>query len=223
MSHDDFAFEPVRGLPAHLPPGERLLWQGAPDFRSLALRTFHVRKVAIYFGFLVLWRMTNAVVEGETPAGVLRAAVPLTLLGAAALALLALLSWLVVRTTVYSITSRRVVMRIGVALPITFSLPFAVLGAASLKLHPDRSGDISLALNGSNKLAYPVLWPHVRPWRLAHAQPTLRLVADAPSVAHLLAEAVVAFAPETTETTLRVPQAAPAAQDKQWPMAPVAA
>ena len=30
MSHDDFAFEPRRGLPAVLPDGERLLWQGSP-------------------------------------------------------------------------------------------------------------------------------------------------------------------------------------------------
>ena len=28
--HDDFDFEPVRGLPQVLPKGERMLWQGAP-------------------------------------------------------------------------------------------------------------------------------------------------------------------------------------------------
>lgn len=223
MSHDDFAFEPVRGLPGYLPPGERLIWQGAPDFRSVALRTFHIRKVAIYFGLLVLWRMAGAVTEGDTLPRILMAAVPLTALGTAALALLSVLAWLVVRTTVYSITSRRVVMRIGVALPITFNLPFAVLGAASLKLYPDHTGNVSLALNGSNKLAYFVLWPHARPWRLAHAEPTLRLVADARRVAQILAEAVVAFAPQTTETTLLVPHAAPAAQQQSWPIAPVAA
>ena len=32
--HDDFAFEPVRGLPAVLPPGERMLWQGAPRWQD---------------------------------------------------------------------------------------------------------------------------------------------------------------------------------------------
>ena len=31
MDHDDFHFEPVRGLPEALPPGELILWQGSPD------------------------------------------------------------------------------------------------------------------------------------------------------------------------------------------------
>ncbi|MEM9764435.1 MAG: PH domain-containing protein, partial [Pseudomonadota bacterium] len=33
MPHDDdFRSEPVRGLPALLPKGERILWQGAPSW-----------------------------------------------------------------------------------------------------------------------------------------------------------------------------------------------
>ena len=34
--HDDFDFEPVRGLPQLLPKGERMLWQGAPRWQDLA-------------------------------------------------------------------------------------------------------------------------------------------------------------------------------------------
>ena len=30
MHHDDFKFEPVRGLPEALPEDEHILWQGAP-------------------------------------------------------------------------------------------------------------------------------------------------------------------------------------------------
>jgi len=33
--HDDFAGEPVRGLPEKLPAGERILWQGMPDWHPL--------------------------------------------------------------------------------------------------------------------------------------------------------------------------------------------
>jgi hypothetical protein len=54
MSHDDFEFEPIRGLPAMLPAGERLLWQGTPNWRGLAVRSYHVRKIAAYFAFLAL-------------------------------------------------------------------------------------------------------------------------------------------------------------------------
>jgi len=54
-AHDE---EPVRGLPAPLPADETLLWQGAPDPRSLAQRAYGVRAVAIYFLFLLalLWQ-----------------------------------------------------------------------------------------------------------------------------------------------------------------------
>jgi hypothetical protein len=31
---DDFAGEPIPGLPADLPEGEKLLWQGSPGWRS---------------------------------------------------------------------------------------------------------------------------------------------------------------------------------------------
>jgi hypothetical protein len=39
----DFDFEPVPGLPAELPAGETMIWQGRPQWRSLAVRAFHIR------------------------------------------------------------------------------------------------------------------------------------------------------------------------------------
>ena len=44
-------------LPAPLPVGERVIWQGKPTFKGLALRSFHIREVAIYFGLLLAWRL----------------------------------------------------------------------------------------------------------------------------------------------------------------------
>ena len=40
--------EPVLGLPAPLPPGETLLWQGSPRWWSLALDAYRVRALAFY-------------------------------------------------------------------------------------------------------------------------------------------------------------------------------
>jgi hypothetical protein len=51
MGHDpdhDFAFEPVRGLPEALPPGEEILWQGRPDAWRLALEAFGLGWAAAY-------------------------------------------------------------------------------------------------------------------------------------------------------------------------------
>jgi len=56
--HDDFNFEPVRGLPEKLPEGEHILWQGAPDVRALAREALGVRWVAGYFAILTIWRVS---------------------------------------------------------------------------------------------------------------------------------------------------------------------
>ena len=47
--HHEHEFEAAPGLPEPLPAGERILWQGAPDWRALAVHVFHVRKLAAYF------------------------------------------------------------------------------------------------------------------------------------------------------------------------------
>ena len=218
----DFDFEPVRGLPGHLPSGETLLWQGAPDFRSMALRGFHVRKISIYFAVLAAWRICNGLTDGATVEAAAKSALPLVGLGLAAVCILLVLAYLTCRTSVYSITSRRIVMRIGIALPIHFNLPFKALDSAAVKLYPDGTGSVPLVLNGSNRLAYLVLWPHARPWRLARAEPSLRFVPDAAAVAQLLAQAVSAAAPDTVQTTVAPLQKAPAKDAPSWPMAPAA-
>ena len=43
------------------------------------------------------------------------------------------MAWLSARNTVYTITDRRVVMRIGIVLTLTFNLPFKRIAAAGLQ------------------------------------------------------------------------------------------
>src|ERR1700753_3000513 len=57
MSHDEFDFEPVPGLPAELPPGEKLLWQGSPTWSATASRVLHIRAVSVYFVVILLVRL----------------------------------------------------------------------------------------------------------------------------------------------------------------------
>ena len=181
--------EAAPGLPEPLPPGERLLWQGSPDWRALARDALHWRKLALYFTLLLGWRGLASAADGGTPTEVLGAmagGLPLALLG---LGLVALIGWLMARTAVYTITDRRVVMRIGVVLSVSFNLPLSQVVAADLRLRRDGSGDIALALAPGPRIAYLHLWPHVRPWRLQHAQPMLRALPDARAVGALLAGA----------------------------------
>lgn len=182
-------FEAAHGLPEPLPPGERILWQGAPEWRAMAHRCFHVRTFAWYFAAILAVRgVTAASQSGSAVAGVVAA---LWLLGpaAGAIAMLWVMAWLTSRTTVYTITDRRIVMRIGIVLSITLNLPFARIRSADASLKSGPSGDIALALVGPDQIAYVHLWPHARPWRLARTEPMLRCVEDVAGVASILTNA----------------------------------
>ena len=185
--HDD---EALPGLPAPLPPGERLLWRGAPDWRILAGRSFHLRKVAVYFGVLIAWRFLSTLFDGGT-LGLAAATTLWTVpLAALAMGLIALLSWLVASNTVYTLTDKRVVMRVGIVLTVTFNLPLRRIETARVHALPGGAGDIALVLNAQDRIGYLHLWPHVRPWHFTRTEPMLRALPQAAAVAKLLADAL---------------------------------
>jgi hypothetical protein len=204
---NEHEFEPVKGLPEYLPAGEHLLWQGAPSFRGLALRAFHVRKVAIYFGLLMAWRAGADLAAGQSAAMAAGSALGLLPLALLAVGLLLLLARLNAQATVYSITNRRVVMRFGVALPMALNLPFKAIDSAALRRHADGSGDLPLALAEGQRIGYFVNWPHVRPGRKGRSQPMLRSIPDADAVAALLAQALADHAGVPVQAAARDPQA----------------
>ncbi|KNZ32869.1 MAG: phosphopantetheine adenylyltransferase [Methylibium sp. NZG] len=182
-------FEPQLGLPEALPADERILWQGSPDWRVLARTAFHVRKLVVYFGVILALRVVFLLAEGGTSAEAVKAVVMLLPLALLAIGIAASLAWLASRTTVYTLTDRRVVMRIGIVLNLTFNLPLKRLATAGLHLHAGGTGDIPLALAGTDTIAYLHLWPHARPWRVAKPEPMLRAVPNAAEVSAQLADA----------------------------------
>jgi hypothetical protein len=186
----DFDFEPERGLPAKLPEGERVLWKGAPVAAGLAVRALHIRKVGIYFLLLALWKGGSAQALGLPLAEVASRFLTMAAFGAAAVGILWLIALGYARTTVYTLTDKRLVIRNGIAIPVTLNLPFTRVDGASLKLFSDNTGDIPLALNEADRVPVVLLWPHMRPWRLRRPEPMLRSVPDAVHVASLLTTAL---------------------------------
>jgi hypothetical protein len=185
-AHCDFLPEgTLRGLPGPLPTGERVLWQGAPTTRGLWLRVFHAPLAGLWFGACGIGVLTFA----ADPAGT--AAALVAVLGLA-LALLGGLAFAAHRTTLYTVTNRRVVLQIGIALPVTYNLPFGAVESAELRLFADGSGDLPLRLKPEARIAYLQLWPHARPWRVTRPEPMLRSVRGAAEVAAILARALAA-------------------------------
>ncbi len=209
--------EPIPGLPAQLPQGEEILWQGSPGFLALAVHAFRVRAVAVYFIVIALWRAA-AMASSGAAAEIAPTLAAIAGFFAAAMGLLFLLAFLMKRETIYTITTRRVVLRFGVALRKTVNIPFRIVAAAALKTHGRGHGDIALTLNGPDRIAYLHLWPHVRPFRYGKAEPTLRAIPDAARVAAILAEAVRTAGVQVTAST-----AAPAPKAPVLAGAPAAA
>ncbi|MBC8056203.1 MAG: PH domain-containing protein [Rhizobiales bacterium] len=183
-------FEAEPGLPEPLPRGERILWQGSPDWRVMAREALHTRMLSIYFGVLLAWRGATVLGNGGSllDAGV--AVLWLLPFAVLAIAVLTLMAWLIARTSVYTVTDKRVVMRIGVVLNITFNLPHAQIESAGLRSNPDGSGDLTLLLADTDRIAYVHLWPHARPWHVKRTQPMLRALPDVRGVAALLSAAL---------------------------------
>ena len=193
-----------RGFPGPLPAGESLLWQGAPEWRMLARTALHVRGLALYFAALAV----AAAATGRTHQALIVAG-----LGVVPIVLAYAYAYAVARSTVYSITNRRVVLHIGLALPVTLNLPLAAVGSVDLRTATDGSGDLSLTLSGHGRFAYIVLWPHARPWRFSPAQPTMRGLRDANAPAQVVARMLSATVPvairvETEYDTMQTPVAA---------------
>lgn len=182
-------FEAQHGLPEHLPEGERILWQGAPRWTLMARQVFHADKVALYFAVMLGWRFASTWSDGGTLAEASASLIWLAPLFALGVGALLLLGWLSARTTAYTLTNRRVVMRIGIVLTITYNLPLRCIESADLRPGAHGRGDITLALEPATRIAWLHLWPHVRPWRVARTQPMLRALDDASAVAALLRHA----------------------------------
>ena len=188
-------FEASHGLPAALPKDESIQWQGSPETWSLARHAFHFNMLAAYFALILVLRGLLAYSDGVGIVEAVRSTVILLPLALVALGLVVLLAWLAARSAVYTLTSRRLVMRIGIVLNITFNLPLVTLKSAGLKLYGDGTGDIPLMLSGDDNIAYPHLWPHARPWQIKRTQPMLRSVPHAARVGAMLAEAAAQVNP----------------------------
>lgn len=167
----EYEIEPIKGLPGNLPKGESIVWQGSPDWWGMARGVFHTRLVAGWFGLVAML----AFVAGGT--GPLGAAITLgvAVLG---LAILAGLAWAQARSTVYTLTNKRIVMRFGIALPKCVNLPLSLVESADLKPANAGNSDVALKLHGRFPLGWLQMWPHVRPWKVANPQPMLRAVPD---------------------------------------------
>ena len=188
MSEDDFAVEPIEGLPELLPKGEVILWQGRPNWLRLTIESLNLWWVIGYFGLLAAWRFLSVI--DYMPFGTaISASIPFLFVAAFVGLLLCGVGYIQAKETLYTITNRRVVMRIGAALTLTLNLPFTQIDNAAVAKKRGGFGNIAFETSGDTKFSYFVLWPHARSWYFGKPQPTLKCIPDIEKVSSILGEA----------------------------------
>ena len=158
---------------------------------TLSGESLNVLWAAGYFVFLAVWRFVSVV--DLMPLGeAVGASVPFLILGGIVCALLIAIAWVQAHYTVYTVTNRRIAMRIGAALTVTLNLPYTQIANANLDLRKSGTGTIAFDLMGKTRISYLVCWPHVRPWKISPTQPALRCIPEAEKIAAMISEAAQA-------------------------------
>lgn len=183
-------------LPADIPAGERILWHGRPSWLSLARRAYRGDFVAAYFVALGIWNLASAAASGD-PGNAAATGLKTSALAVAALALIGFLGYASARSTLYVVTTKRLVLKVGIALPIFINVPFAKIASAAVRVYGDGTGDVPVVLVPSERVAYFALWPHARPFHFGRPEPAFRSVPNAAHVGDIVGHALAAAAGET--------------------------
>ena len=196
---NEYSHEPIPGLPGELPEGEQVLWQASPTWDAMAKRVFHVYTAALYFLVLIAGHLIYRIMDGA-PLSMLtgtlawQGGLALTVVG-----ILALMAKLYASSTMYTITSRRLIIRSGLALPMIVNLPLTKVESAGLRRLRDGTGDISFLPAVGTKVFWLMLWPHLRPLHFTRVQPLLRGIEDPDAVARLLVNVIEDMRETSTE------------------------
>ena len=92
-------------------------------------------------------------------------------------------------STIYTVTNKRIVLKIGAALPISYNIPFKQISSVDLKSYGVK-GSIAISLLGDNKISYLSCWPHVRPWHFSKPCPSLLFLDNIEEVSQIIKKAM---------------------------------
>ena len=197
MGMTEYEDEPVEGLPDFLPEGETMVWQGRPTVAAMARRVFFIPHLALYFGLLIAGHTVYRLMEGVSAPQVMGTFVWQAGLAATVLVLLAWLARSYAASVMYTLTSERLVIRSGVALPMMVNIPIEQITAADMRVYRDGTGDIVLTPVADRKLHWVLLWPNVSAWYSRPIRPLLRGLAEP----HRAADAFAAVASQHYQVT----------------------
>jgi hypothetical protein len=210
------------GEVSRLPAGERVLWSGAPDRRSLA-RYFLRERWVLLFVCLTFLVQAADVLQRDFPMQRLGGVAILN--GALALIAIGSIRFFAVRlekTSKYVVTDRRVYFNIGIVLRADANVPFSAVDGVDLLRRADGSADLMVSLTAGKEIPWLLLFPHMT-WRGSRTgRPTFRALRDPQPAADAVVaglrsyasasgvESTVVAPPPPARATLAVPSPSPA-------------
>lgn len=192
--------EPLPGLPEALPQGETMLWQGTPVTGSFAVRALGLRGLSMYFGALILLQGALGFAYGGGLVQVGGGLVISAVIGLVCLLVLWVIGRAAARATIYTITDKRIVFRVGIALPMVINVPFTVIGSVARAARADGTEDVELTIVKPAHISWIALWPHVRFGSILNPRPVLRALPQSAGAAQLLARALAGSAGAAVQT-----------------------
>ena len=183
------------GEVSRLPAGERVLWSGEPDQRSVARYFLRERWV---LGFVVLCfaiGMGDALQNGGADTN--RRLVGVALLSAflllVAIVSIRFFAWRIAATSKYVITDKRVFFNIGIVLRADANIPFSSVDNVDLLRRSDGSADLLVSLTDAQEIPWLLLFPHMT-WRGSRrGRPTFRALRNPQAAADAVVSALRAY------------------------------
>jgi hypothetical protein len=149
-----------------------------------------IRWIVGYFLILSSWAVLAGLNDAQPVGGIVFSVAVLTALAGVLIGMIELFAWAVEKTTLYTITTERLVIRFGVAISMTLNLPYRQVDGVALARLGEKAGMIAIALVPEQRLSWLIQWPHVRGFRFSRPEPSLICLPDADKVANVLSAAI---------------------------------
>lgn len=183
------------GEVSRLPAGERVLWSGAPDRKSLARYFLRERWVLGFVGLSFALGAADAAQHPEDFVPRLIGVSTLSLiLALIAIVTIRVIAWRLEKTSSYAITDKRVFFNIGIVLRADANVPFSIVEGVDLLRRGDGTADLMVTLGGTQEIPWLLLFPHMT-WRGSRrGRPTFRSLRMPDVAAAIVVDALRAYA-----------------------------
>jgi len=183
------------GEVSRLPAGERVLWSGAPEQRSVARYFLRERWVLGFVVLSFLIGVGDALQNGGVDANrrLVGVATLIALLLSVAIVSIRFFAWRIAATSKYVITDKRVFFNIGIVLRADANIPFSSVENVDLLRRSDGSADLLVSLTDAQEIPWLLLFPHMT-WRGSRrGRPTFRALRNPQAAADAVVGALRAY------------------------------